>query len=311
MTNLEEINQLIGHPEGPAFLVLCAELTIYWRGSCFERSTGLISLYKKVVADFGHRFKFYETGTMTGAKPIRADSLDLLPFWLQNSKPRKDIYQLILKAGTKRNEPSSSSMHFIADEEEDEPIGAMKICFPIESLIDNQDGFLQKVIHYIGDLKFESGHAGFGINWDPCEDMDIEASEAMSRIAAKFQGIDLSDLDITLGAVSHTQPAGIKCASWLTIVGDTLVGLLGGTEPLAAQISPPCRLYPMKHGVLLRACEKPLLGNRNRNEDMSAYKQIGRLLARFRYVNHQPIFGGTPAVPAEEATQRWLARFDE
>lgn len=306
----KELAQLQASDGDQNHLVICAEFTVYWRGSCFDRSRGLVRFYRKVVEDLGPHFKYYETGTMSGAKALRTDSLELLPFWLEKSRPRKDIYQLYLESGAHRNEPSDCSVYFVADEEEEEPVGALKINMPADWLARDPGGFLNKVLHYVDDLDFESGHAGYGVNWNPRGDGAIEAQAAMSQIAARYRGIDLFDLDVTLVSMLKTKPAGIKCVNWLTLIGDELVSLLGGAEQLGALVREPCRIYPLRHGVLLQAGQQPSLGKRNRQDDMQSYHAIGRLLSRFRFKDHRPIFG-SPNDPERDETGRWLARFDD
>lgn len=295
--------------DGSMILKFGAEITLYWRGSMFERAEALVALYQRVLADLRPTLRFFETGTMSGAKPLKADTLDMLPFWLTKAKRRRDIYMLNLESGRKPNEPSDRSFFFIADEDDDEPFGALRIGLPVADLQQQPKGFSARVVSYIGDLSYESGHAGFGMNWDPRGDSAMEAQSSMAAIAARYHCVDLFDFDVTMVAMRRTHPATVKRVSWITLLGSELLGIVGGLPALSSLLDAPITLHGFGQGALLQAGPRPLLGQVNRREDLSAYMRVGALLSAYRPLDHKPLFGSEAGDPREE-TSRWLARFD-
>jgi hypothetical protein len=293
--------------DGEAYAALCIDLTVYWRGSMFERAPGILHFYRRSLEEIGSALKFFETGTMAGAKPLRKDTVDMVPTWLK-AKPRRDIYMINLEAGAHKNEPSDRNFFLIADEDDDEPIGAMRLGLPL-SVVDDPDAYVELVRDLVSKLDVESGHAGYGLNWDSRGEMAGEASQQMGAIAGRYQGVDLFDLDVTLVSMRKTKPAGIKTVGWLTLLGSQLSNQVGGAAALTKKLGKSCTVYPLPNGVLIRAGERPTLGDRNRKADVAAYRSVGKLLASFRFVDHRALFGATTATG--ESTERWLARFDE
>lgn len=298
----------LSNDQGRPLLVPCAELTVYWRGSMFERADRLIGMYERVMGDLGPSLKHFETGTMAGAKLLRADSLQTVPFWLK-SKPRRDIYMLRLESGEKKNDPSDIALLFDADEDDDEPLGAMRVCLPASVLIERAGQFAERVAYYIGDLDFESGHAGFGVNWDERGDDALDAEAGMARIAEHFHAVDLPDLCGTLIAMRNTRPAGIKRVSWLTLLGQELAGAVGGPEGVKTKLPAACLVHQLPGGLQIQAGPRPLAGNMNQRDDMTPYKAVGQMLAAHRFRDHPSVFASA-APGAENETSAWLARFD-
>jgi Protein of unknown function (DUF3396) len=283
---------------------LCLDLTVYWRGSVFERAAGVSHFYERTMAEIGEHVRFYETGTMAGARPLRKDSLQMLPTWLK-SRPRRDIYMINLESGAKRNEPSDRNFYFVADEDDDEPLGAMRVALPVAES-DAPDAYLSFVTSLVEQLDFESGHALFALNWDSRGDISPDASARMGGLVRRYQGVDMFELDVTLVSMRKTKPAGVKTAGWLTLLGPALIDALGGVARLRKALPKTCTVYDVPTGVIIRAGKRPLLGDRNRNQDMAVYRNVGRLLAPFRFTDHRALLS-----TGHESTEEWLARFDE
>jgi hypothetical protein len=304
----ETHDPLVFVKDGETFAKLCLDVTVYWRGSAFDRAAGIAHFYKRALKEIRKQLKYYETGTMSGAKPLRKDSLEMIPFWFQKAKRRSDIYMMNLESGENRNEPSDRAFFLLADEEDEEPLGAMKVSLPV-SYADEADAYVTLVQELVEKLDFESGHAGYSLNWDPRGDTALEAQESMFFVATRFPGIDLFDLDVTLVSMRKTKPSGIKCVNWITLLGRGLLERVDGFKSLQQQLKDRATVIQMPGGVLIRAGEKPSVGDRNRRADLSAYRAVGTLLAPLRFVDHRRLFG-SPAKVDEDVTEAWLGRFD-
>lgn len=304
MTNISELKFI---KDGENYARLCLDLTVYWRGSMFDRVEGVLHFYEQAMKELRPTLRFYETGTMSGAKPLRKDSLAMIPTWLRG-KRRRDIYMMNLESGSQPNEPSDRNFYFVADEEDEEPLGALRLALPISHFKD-PDRYIEFVRQLMAHLDFESGHAGYALNWDSRGDMAAEAMLDMSWIAGRYFGVDLFEMDVTLVSMRKTKPAGIKTVNWLTLVGKNILTSLGGEEGLSRKLPNICRVESLPHGVIIKAGDYPILGDRNRKEDLTAYRAVGHLLAPFRFEDHRDFFGSSKN--AGITTQQWLARFDE
>lgn len=304
---MTKISELTFIKDGEKYAQLCLDLTVYWRGSMFDRVEGILHFYEQAMNELRPALRYYETGTMAGAKPLRKDSLEMIPTWLRG-KRRSDIYMMNLESGLHPNDPSDQNFYLVADEEDDEPLGAMRLALPISNSED-PDRYTELVEQLLSRLDFESGHAGFALNWDSRGDMAAEAIQDMSWIAGRFLGIDLFEMDITLVSMRKTKPAGIKTVNWLTLLGKNILTSVGGEDGLSGKLPNICRIYTLPHGGIIKTGDRPILGDRNRNEDLTAYRSVGRLLAPFRFEDHRDFFGSNKN--AGITTQQWLARFDE
>jgi hypothetical protein len=293
---------------GIDYAKICVDITVYWKGSVFERVEGLIDFYQQVVELIGPDLRYFRTDSMDGARPLRKDSLELVPFWLRNPKAKRDIISMHLEGGAHPDEPSDRSFLLMADEEDH--VGAARVMLPIEAVSESADAFADLAAGLVRKLDFDSGHGGYALNWDPEGDMDQEAKQKMYFIGKRFPGIDLSDIDTTLIDMIRLESPAIKCVNWLTLLGKELSTAVGGVVSVRESLPPECTVHELATGMLIRAGEKPDIGDRNRGgEPLKSYHSVGRLLAPFRMKAHSMIFGMDESTGGD-ATAEWLGRFD-
>ena len=290
------------------FAQLCIDATFYWRGSMHDHGASLTAAYRHALTAVESDLVYFETGSMAGAKKLKADSLSMVPFWAEKAKRREDIYIMHLKAGNTADEPTDRALYFMADEEDDPPVGALKLSLPV-SCADRPEQVLQTVLAVAGDADFESGHCGYSLAWDDRGDGAPDALARMHHLAGRYLGVDLYKVNTTLRAMQLSDAPGIKVVNWLTLLGGTLVKRLGGAQAVRDAIGTSCVLYNVGAGLLVRAGEAPTLGDRNRKDDVSAFRDVGQALASVRFRNHGRIFG-SPTAGDGDSTQTWLARFD-
>lgn len=293
------------------FLKLCADVTVYWKGSVFDRVEGVVDFYQKALSLIRGDIKFYTTETMEGARRIRSDTFDLIPFWFLQSKRKRKLYILTLEGGEKADVLSDTGFYLCANEEAEGEVGALRLILPVRYLAESPQ-FADLVSSLIEKLDFQSGHGGYAVNWFPTSQTADEALSQFPFIARRYPGIDLSDIDITLYAIRNATEPGIKCINWLTLLGVELTERVGGVETLKAALPPDCPVLRLpKGGVLIQAGERPDIGDRNANAQLQSYHAVGRLLALLRLRNHPDLVGAMLQAPYEELTAEWLARFDD
>lgn len=309
MVNTEKYNLEFRNDEGE-FLKLCVDLTIYWKGSVFDHVEGILDFYEQVLKVITKDVKYYTTETMEGARKIKADTLELVPFWFSKSKKKRGLYILSLEGGEQADILSDIGFYLCADEESDVKTGTMRLILPADYASQPQE-FVEMVRSLVRKLDFESGHAGFAVNWFPTADSADDALGVFPIIARRYPGIDLSDIDITLYAISSASEPGIKCINWLTLLGANLFTSIGGIESLRKQLPNDCPIYELDNGGgIIQAGKCPDIGDKNSNTQLSAYKAVGHILAPLRLQEHPDFIGATSTMPYEDITTEWLARFD-
>lgn len=299
--------KLIFSSDDQIYLRVVTDITLYWRGSMFDHAQGIQNFYDKALGLIGNYFQFYRTESMEGSRPLKADSLQLLPNWFANRKGGgKGIYMLSLEGGTNRDEPSEHGFYLLADQEEETKVGIVRLILPSWFM----DSGYESVANLLGELTagfdFDSGHAGFGVNWDPEGEYEDEGARQMSMLARKFPGIDLNYMDSTIIALEQADGPSIKCVNWLTIVGAALQPRLPSLEEVREELGDDCPVHVLASDWVLQAGPAPKLGYPDKDE-MKAYRKVGSLMASTRLPNHPQIFASTD--PAYE-TDDWLARFD-
>lgn len=281
------------------FMKLCFDVTAYWTGSAYDHRAGLLHFYEQAVALLRGRVRFFEREDMEGAEPVQADTLDQLPLWLSGSDRTKDIYTIDLETNTVPNVPSDLAFRFWANEYPDPPTGMIRLVLPVPMFEGAPDKLLALTLSLVKELRFHSGHAGYAVNWDHRGEFAHPSHVRMGVLARRFPGIDLSEIPATLMAI----PTGLKRINWVTLVGNELMAKaqaeLQGLDT-----------RPLPHGVAIVAGGVPKIGDVNRQEDMSAYHQVGRALASLRSPDHIPFITDKDGEPQDDRTQEWLSYFD-
>jgi hypothetical protein len=165
---------------------------------------------------------------------------------------------------------------------------------------DTSPDLIQRLAAAIAErLEFSSGHCGLSCLFDAGH--KSAAFDQIYAWAKLYPGLDVEDLNVTLAHVL----GAIKGASWLTLVGTSLWGVLleRSGEP---KLSPDVTLSQLETGMLLRAGPTPVLGRRNALETPELYVEVERALAAIKLEEHREFAG---RFGEEGATLAWLYRF--
>lgn len=300
--------KLIYSNENNILIRLVKEIIIYWKGSIFTQADGILNFYSEVMNIIGKDLKYFETESMGGARKIKTDTFELLPYWLTSDRSKKrGIYMLKMESGTKANEPSDKAFFFLADEEEDIKTGMIRLVLPFNYLDGNESELIELVKRLVSKLDFESGHVGYSVNWDPDGENEEDAANEMLIISKKYPGIDVNYFDSTLIAFQNSIKSSIKCVNWLTIIGADIRKQLPGSEKLKLELSPDASIYELKNGLIFQAGPEPSLGYPDKHQ-LDSYYRVGHLLSDFRLSDHPQIL--PDSTRGENATEDWLNRFD-
>jgi hypothetical protein len=117
--------------DGVTCLKPCRDIVFYWTGSVFDRAAGIIEFYRRSLALLRPHATFFRTETMRGAQPLKKDSLELVPFWLGETKTRRETYMLYLESGRVADEPSDTAFYLQALEYGAMAKGYVRLILPV------------------------------------------------------------------------------------------------------------------------------------------------------------------------------------
>jgi hypothetical protein len=107
-----------------------------------------------------------------------------------------------------------------------------------------------------------------------------------------------------------------RSSNWLTILSDDNIVRLGGERAIRAQLTEGMSFIPYQGGGIIRACEKPALGNEASGGIPEGYRTAARIIKPIRFEGYQR---GIIKTPKElnyskeqdlKVTLDWIRRFD-
>lgn len=254
--------------------------------------------------------RWYLTETMKQFKPATPKSFTLPAVWWQEGAPRKDLRQLMLKGGEAHDSVPTWGIFFSSAEREAPSFSMianyLRFSVPAEFLETKYKLFSEFVIAVSNTIPYTCGHAGFVIECNPYDQRDAET--AAYPLAMRHQAVDIATRTRGPWAVRNER---IKNVGWLTLIGSLLLEKIGGAKTLQSKASERLHVTSTTHGVVIRAGERPILGDVNRQEDLQAYYDAYALVEPL----HEGIeelfapFSMEGDIDEVEATLRWLSRF--
>ncbi len=209
--------------------------------------------------------KWYATETMRQFKLATKRSFNLPATWWKDGARRIELRELQLKGATAHDAVPTCGLALSSAEREHSIFelssNYIRFIVPPELLEKETERFLQFVIETSNRLPFVSGHGGYVIETNPY--YPEQAQAAAYPLAMRYQAIDIATMSRGPWAVRGER---IKNIGWLTLIGSELLNRLGCLETLNSRVSSPLELIPSKYGAILRAGEKPILGDINSGE---------------------------------------------
>lgn len=148
-------------------------------------------------------------------------------------------------------------------------------------------------------LPFDSGHAGLFFN---AMLGYRETEEALSRLCLRYPGMDIGDVE----SIATRLDGRVKGPSWLTFLGQPVLGELGGPDELRARLSSPGTTVEPLPGdrAVISLGSWPEAGDTEAGRALPEYRELARVLEPWLYHSRGP----WPYFP-EETRQRWERRF--
>ena len=151
-------------------------------------------------------------------------------------------------------------------------------------------------------LPFCSGHAGLSFN---CDTSLLGVLRELRALCFRYPGMDIPEVSATAWQIGPR----LRGPSWLTFLGQPVLGSLGGVEPLRAQLRSPDTtvqaLGPERAVITLGAW--PEAGDREHGHLLPAYRELARVMEPWLF--HREPLGAGHFTP--EDWRRWESRFLE
>jgi hypothetical protein len=288
--------------DGVDYLNLVVDVTLYFVGPLSAHAEGIQDFYEQALKILKPDIVQYETGSMTKPKRIKADTFDLLPLWVTSPKAKQDMMWLRLDNSTTPDSAADRAFQFIYFEYDN--AGAVRLVLP-PSFVEQTTKVLADLARRLArKLKFASGLGGYAVNWHKLGELAHLARKDIYVISQRHPGIDIPDLAGDMEVISQ----GIRGVNWLTFLGKEYVDRLGGIEPLKKKLDEKILCDPVSDGIVIQAGPQPETGDVNRRLTLPLYHKVGKNVAKLRVKQHMP-FIPSPK-DDEQATHKWLARFD-
>ncbi|WP_395845021.1 DUF3396 domain-containing protein [Archangium violaceum] len=178
-------------------------------------------------------------------------------------------------------------------------VSAVSFWLPTEYLEEHGPGRVRELaLELASPLPFCSGNAGLSFN---CATNPAHEGEAR-ELRFRYPGMDVPDMSW----VSLHIGTQVRGPSWLTFLGQPVLGELGGVSGLRAQLHHPETTVQEMEGdrAVVSLGPWPEAGDTEQGNVLPAYRELARVLEPWLY--HEPRLH---AVQSMEDTRRWERRF--
>ena len=175
----------------------------------------------------------------------------------------------------------------------------------------NPLNFLRLFLDFARRLAPTQGYAGHAYNLSPTNRDNNEPTEAF--MAARMPGLDVGTAAL-LANIPEFRPTKIKTVSWLTVLDQARLELVGGLEALRSQLPPShFAFYDYDGGIVIQAGAYPYLGGDAEDPRPATYVLLNHLLKGIRYETVGSLHGGSHDGELRLvgwSADQWLKRLD-
>src|SRR5215471_4989016 len=287
--------------DGVDYLKLCVDVTLYFVGPLSAHSEGIQDFYGQALSVIKRDIVQYETGTMSKPRRIKADTFDMLPLWVTDSKSKQDMMQLRLDNSIGPDSAADRAFQFVYFDYY--KTGGVRLVLPAAFVNESATPLASLAQTLPRKLMFSSGLGGYSLNWNKLGEFANDAKKDIYLVSRRYPGVDVPDLAGDIRVISK----GPKCVNWLTFLDGSHVERLGGIERLRKELDKEVVSTSVTNGMMIQAGPRPESGDVNRRQMLPLYHNVGRAVAKIRAKDHLPFI---PDPRDEQGTEKWLARFD-
>lgn len=190
-------------------------------------------------------------------------------------------------------------------------LSVLEFSVPLLYQEQNPLSFLRLFLDSARRLAPEQGYAGNAFNLSVTNRDDNEPTEAF--MAARMPGLDVGTAGL-LANIPEFKPTRIKTVSWLTVLDQERLDLVGGLDALRAQLpSSHFAFYDYGAGVVIQAGAYPYLGGDAEDPRPAPYVLLNHVLKGIRYETVGSLHGGSHDGELRLvgwSADQWLKRLD-
>jgi hypothetical protein len=253
---------------------------------------------------YGSRLTFSRTGDMKRFRPVEKQSLDAPSHWFSDTKLlATKMLAFVAHSGEVERSAMPAGLKLMLWGFDKPPCFVFRMTLPVDAAQNPEDvvAFAQDALR---EFPLDHGYCGYSLVWDETS-ADAEAIRWAGPLYLRHPGLNYE----SAVALSNAASDGVVAVSWLTFLGPQITAALGGPKKLAKAIPSGVSMLPLgEGGTLLRAGERPELGDVNRRERLPLYRAVGRLVSPHR-ASDEELEDLLVEGMSEEASVEWLHRF--
>ncbi len=283
--------------------VLCADIIVYfdgWTDTLQVNEPGIQDFYTRAMELVAKDVRWVLVNGEGHFRKANKKMFDMVPFWISPDGPVDGTVGVNMQGGPEKNGRTDSGFELhrsIASH--------LRLTLPVEYMLEDPVRFAQLAEAMVKRLRFVSGSAGFSLNLIPEQWQQFEG-EHIHMLTRRFVGLDIGvPWDWSKYAIE-----GLKTVNWLTFIGDGLAQRMGGRAGVRSALPADAPVTELEHGLMIQAGPRPLLGDVNRPEDITAYRKIAQALKPLS-IPSSMIRPGLFWLGGHENTLWWLSRFHE
>ncbi len=161
-------------------------------------------------------------------------------------------------------------------------------------------GFAMDILDFVHCV---SGYGGYFFSSLPQGEGAVESWDQVYAWGKRYWGVEVEDIDVTAAHMFD----GFKCVSWLTAIGPSIAK--SDPEALRKATGVATWFGTAAGGTLLQAGKGPVVGDRNRLEDLSIYEELAATLEPLQVKNHGSLGDAYLCKWDTDETGAWLRRF--
>jgi hypothetical protein len=270
------------------------QIVLYAKKPLPELAASATACYRLFVERFGGSLNWYLATNMRKARRFSEKYVDVFPTLCQEPEVCLPRYRLASGTGVQDYVPPVFATGGFAD------FSWLQVHLP-PTLANNWKELLTLLTAMAEPFPFRYGTVGLSLCWDDASvARDMQVPKLIGALLKRYPGFNL-------GTPREITDQDMPPVNWLTLLGPELLRKIGGIAKVRKAFSgeDAISVMPLGHGALITAGESPQLGDRNRRDDLPLYRKVGSYLKDFRGDQEIELNGFS-----EEASEKWLARFD-
>jgi hypothetical protein len=292
---------------------LRAEIKV-WSEKSFDEVPGdFLQAYDLLTAPIKGQLRWYQNYTMNRMSPATARTLSAPRTWLERGQ--KPIARMLYMKGP---DDMKAAGQYVVDFSyypqeaaySESNTSYIRQATPWRALEKDPESYLATATRLCDLLPALCGHVGYSLETSPYYEM--QAFREAYGLAMRHPGVNIATDHATWPLRDEK---GIEAVNWLTIVGSIPLEKLGGAAALRRRLKEhrSISVIDTQHGVIIRAGERPRMGDVNRRDDLPEYRAVYAALKDVMdqvLTDFSPLPLGLARPEKAEKTARWLRRFE-